>query len=149
MINRYNFLSTLSHLNTVTLTSHNFCGCDFILSIGNFRLNKYCWIESLHGLFMADYFAWRSTSKYYAKFTSQFFVFKIGRKNLLWTWCIWQYNRNDTIFDVRCKFMFHFVSHLKNLQHLRIAGYGLCRIYKLLEFVPNSNIRFITSTLFS
>lgn len=39
-------------------------------------------------------------------------------------------------FDLRCQFILHFVSHLKNLQNINFVGH-VTNIAKIVEFAPN------------
>lgn len=146
LIHRYDFLSSFPYLNSVTLTSYTFCGSDLYYPLITLATKN---IVKL-GVFM-------NGSK--PIFLNAEEKAQILRHSLPHHFTGLQtveieisLNVGDEVspisfdldpkwrqFDLRCQFIFKFLSKLKNLKRVNFLGYSgyMSNMHKILEYTPN------------
>lgn len=134
LIDRYNFLSTFQHLNCVTLTSYTFCGCDIyypLMTLATSNINTLkVYINNVQPIELTEEDQYQIMTRSLPKFvhlqTVEFiFADYDGSGSSKWKDC-----------DIRCQFMFGFMSQLQNLQYVRFRG-NCVNWHKILRFTPS------------
>lgn len=131
IFNSYNFLASFSNLNTVSLTSFTYCGCDLydpltmlattnidklrvFFDFGSSEVNKH--IPDCNQRIMNSSFK---------KFVS-LKVLALDVKN----------NNSHSNSDLHCEFLLHMASQLKNLVMFTLQSHAFSNAYKIFEMLP-------------
>lgn len=126
-MNRYNFLSSFSNLHSVTLTSYTFCGCDLYyplvkLATKNIvRLRVHADLE--HAVNFSGSDKERIMQSSFAHFNS-LQVLEVDVRNFRLSG------------ELRCEFMLHLATQLKNLKKFTLESDRLTNANKIIELLP-------------
>lgn len=122
---RYEFLSLLKELQSVTLTSYTESGLDLDHHLRKLPLSN---ISKLRVYMNSDRpIVWSTerTKQIDASFdklkTIEIQIQSFGEKNC----------------DLRCKFIFHLISQLKNVENVKFIGYSFTNVHKVLRHTSN------------
>lgn len=129
MASRYKFLSTLTQLDAVTLTSYTDSGHDLYhhfkhLSLANIsKFKSYMsWNRPILLGEITKTEIMRSSSMPFANLkTIEIEIRSIGNVHC----------------DQRCQFIFDFMSRLKNIENITFLGRGLVNVNKVLQYAPD------------
>lgn len=128
-MNRYNFLSTLPCLNSVTLSSYTFCGCDLYYPLMTLAAKNIAKLKVFMNNVRPIVLNEEERAQLMRRPLPNFMCLETVEIEVM-----------DTVTrqcDLRCQFMFHFMSQLKNLLHFTLIGMHTNKIYKILEIIPN------------
>lgn len=140
MASRYKFLSALTQLDNVTLTSYTNSGHDLYhhLKIPAFaNISKFkCYMGTARPIFLEEATKTKimqSSSKSFDSLkTIEIEIRSIGSINC----------------EQRCEFIFEFMSQLKNIENITFLGEGLTNVNKVLQYAPDIRRLSISGTYF-
>lgn len=137
VINRYNFLSTFPYLSNVSLTSFTLCGCDLYYPLTTLATKKIVKLNIFMSYSQRIILDDETTTDIMRRPLPHFPDLKSIKVEIYDQYGDEQSDPKWRECDVRCKFLFHFVAQLKNLQHFKFAGDCRGNMHKILEFAPS------------
>lgn len=148
LTSRYAFLSKLSNLSYVTLTTYTLCGSDLyypLVSLASKNIVKLTIVTSLTEPIVLDK---KAKAEVMGRPLPQFgrlksVKFDIATPNVR---NVVSFDRKWTRCDLRCQFLFHFLRHVTSVQHFELAGSSLTHIDKIVEHMPTIRVLDLSET---
>lgn len=145
LISRYNFLSKFPHLNSVSLMSYTFCGCDLYYALTSLATKNIVKLKIFVNLakpvIVSDEVKAELMRRPLPQFTGLLSV-----EVEIWGQNKYNFHPKLSQCDLRCQFLFHFLKGVKSIQYFTFSGTSLSNMEKVLEFAPNIRVLDVSQT---